>query len=236
MAESSWSLGRALRGVFVKPTIDETTWDDLETALLIADFGPDVTERIVDELHEKVDRYRTTDPRDLQRMLKETLEEHFAKFDTTLRSDRAACGGAGRRSERRRQDHDDRQVREVPAAVRAFRRRRCRRHVPRRRRRPARDLGGARRSRDRPAAAGGPGSGIRRLPDHRVRQAHRHRDRARRHRRPPAHQGRPDGRARQDPPRDREAGADQRGAAGARCDDGPERRRCRRRRSSSMPV
>ena len=80
MAESSWSLGRALRGVFVKPTIDETTWDDLETALLTADFGPDVTERIIDELHEKVDRYRTTDPRDLQRMLKETLEEHFAKF------------------------------------------------------------------------------------------------------------------------------------------------------------
>ncbi|GAA3023362.1 signal recognition particle-docking protein FtsY [Microbacterium dextranolyticum] len=85
MAENSWSLGRALRGLFVKPTIDETTWDDLETALLTADFGPDVTERIVDELREKVDRYRTTDPRDLQRMLKETLEEHFAKFDTTLR-------------------------------------------------------------------------------------------------------------------------------------------------------
>jgi fused signal recognition particle receptor len=85
MAESSWSLGRALRGMFARPTIDETTWDDLETALLTADFGPDITERIVDELREKVDRFRTTDPRDLQRMLKETLEEHFAKFDTTLR-------------------------------------------------------------------------------------------------------------------------------------------------------
>ena len=85
MAESSWSLGRTLRGIFVKPTIDKTTWEDLETALLTADFGPDVTERIIDELREKVERYRTTDPRDLQRMLKETLEEHFAKFDTTLR-------------------------------------------------------------------------------------------------------------------------------------------------------
>ncbi|MGV9193268.1 signal recognition particle-docking protein FtsY [Microbacterium sp. MC2] len=85
MAEKSWSLGRALRGMFTKPTIDENTWDDLETALLTADFGPDVTERIVDELREKVDRFRTTDPRDLQRMLKETLEEHFAKFDTTLK-------------------------------------------------------------------------------------------------------------------------------------------------------
>ena len=85
MAENPWSLGRALRGMFVKPTIDETTWEDLETALLTADFGPEITERLIDELHEKVDRYRTTDPRDLQRMLKETLEEHVAKFDTTLR-------------------------------------------------------------------------------------------------------------------------------------------------------
>lgn len=85
MAEKSWSLSRALRGMFVKPTIDETTWEDLETALLGADFGPDITERLVDELRDKVERYRTTDPRDLQRMLKETLEEHFAKFDTTLK-------------------------------------------------------------------------------------------------------------------------------------------------------
>jgi fused signal recognition particle receptor len=85
MAENSWSLGRALRGLFVKPTIDENTWDDLETALIIADVGPDITERIVDELREKVERFRTTDPKDLQRMLRETLEEHFAKFDTTLR-------------------------------------------------------------------------------------------------------------------------------------------------------
>ncbi|GAA2578566.1 signal recognition particle-docking protein FtsY [Microbacterium binotii] len=85
MAERSWSLGRALRGMFVKPVIDESTWEDLETALLTADFGPDVTERLVDELREKVDRYRTTEPKDLQRMLRESLEEHFAKFDSTLR-------------------------------------------------------------------------------------------------------------------------------------------------------
>ncbi len=83
--QQSWSLGSALRGMFAKPTIDESTWDDLETALITADFGPDITERIVEELREKVQRYRTTDPRDLRRMLKETLEEHFARFDTTLR-------------------------------------------------------------------------------------------------------------------------------------------------------
>jgi fused signal recognition particle receptor len=84
MAEK-WSLGRALRGVFVRPTIDEDTWDGLETALIQADFGPDITERVVEQLRADVDRYRTTDPRDLNRMLQETLEERFAKYDTTLK-------------------------------------------------------------------------------------------------------------------------------------------------------
>ena len=93
MAEKSWSLGRALRGVFVKPTIDETTWDDLETALITADFGPDITETIIDGLREQVERFRTTDPKDLQRMLRETLEERLSKFDTTLHlSERPAVG------------------------------------------------------------------------------------------------------------------------------------------------
>ena len=81
---ASWSLGSALRGMFTKPTIDAGTWDDLEDALLGADFGPDLTETIVDELREKVDRYRTTDPKDLQRMLRETIEERLAKHDSTL--------------------------------------------------------------------------------------------------------------------------------------------------------
>lgn len=84
MAEK-WSLGRALRGVFVKPTIDEDTWEGLETALIQADFGPDITERVVDQLRDDVERYRTTDPRDLHRMLRETLEERFAKYDSTLK-------------------------------------------------------------------------------------------------------------------------------------------------------
>jgi len=84
MAERSWSLAGALRGMFVKSTIDETTWDDLETALITADFGPDVSEALVDEMHRKVDRYATTDLKDFQRMLRETIEERLAKFDPTL--------------------------------------------------------------------------------------------------------------------------------------------------------
>ena len=84
MAERSWSLSGALRGMFAKKTIDDETWDDLESALITADFGPDVTEAIVDELREKVARFRTTDPADLQRMLREGIEERLAKLDPTL--------------------------------------------------------------------------------------------------------------------------------------------------------
>jgi len=80
----SWSLSSALKGMFARPTIDETTWEDLEDALISADFGPDITDSIVDELRASVAKYRTTDPTDLRRMLRETLEERLAKLDPTL--------------------------------------------------------------------------------------------------------------------------------------------------------
>jgi fused signal recognition particle receptor len=86
-----WSLSGALRGLFAKKTIDDDTWDDLEAALITADFGPDVTEAVVDDLRAKVERYHTTDPADLQRMLRETMEERLSKLDPTLKlSDRPA--------------------------------------------------------------------------------------------------------------------------------------------------
>lgn len=86
MAErASWSLGSALRNVFGAKTIDEDTWDDLESALIRADFGPAVTEEIVDRIKAQVDRYRTTDPRDVQRMLRELVEERLSKYDPTLK-------------------------------------------------------------------------------------------------------------------------------------------------------
>ena len=77
MAERStpWSLGGALRGMFAKKTIDDDTWQDLEDALISADFGPDITDEVVSSLRASVARYKTTDPADLKRMLRENLEE-----------------------------------------------------------------------------------------------------------------------------------------------------------------
>ncbi|WP_022886485.1 signal recognition particle-docking protein FtsY [Glaciibacter superstes] len=82
---TSWSLSGALRGMFAKKTIDAETWDDLEDALIQADFGPDITDAVITELRAKVDRYKTTDPADLQRMLREGIEERLAKLDPTLK-------------------------------------------------------------------------------------------------------------------------------------------------------
>ncbi|WIB76236.1 signal recognition particle-docking protein FtsY [Curtobacterium sp. MCPF17_002] len=82
---SSWSLSSRLRGLFQRKTIDETTWDDLETALIGADFGPDIADEVIEDLHARVDRYGTTDPADLQRMLREVLEERLSRLDTTLK-------------------------------------------------------------------------------------------------------------------------------------------------------
>jgi fused signal recognition particle receptor len=86
MADRSapWSLGASLRGMFAAKTIDDETWEQLEDALLRADFGPDASESIVAELRESVAKFRTTDPSDLQRMLREVIETRLARFDPTL--------------------------------------------------------------------------------------------------------------------------------------------------------
>jgi len=81
---ASWSLSSALKGMFSRATIDDETWDDLEDALISADFGPDITDSVVEELRANVAKYRTTDPADLKRMLRETLEERLARLDPTL--------------------------------------------------------------------------------------------------------------------------------------------------------
>jgi fused signal recognition particle receptor len=80
----SWSLGSALRGMFSRGKIDDETWDDLEDALISADFGPDLTDAIVGELRGMVAKFRTDDPADLQRMLREVIEERLARLDPTL--------------------------------------------------------------------------------------------------------------------------------------------------------
>ncbi len=86
MAQRSWSLGNVLRSVFNGPElVTDETWDDLETALITADFGPEVTDSILEGLRSDVERFRITEVKELRRMLRDAIEERLAKFDPTLR-------------------------------------------------------------------------------------------------------------------------------------------------------
>ena len=92
MAERSWSFSKAFRTLFSGPElITEETWDDLETALITADFGPDVSESILDALRADVERHRVTEVAEMRRMLRDAIEERLAAYDPTLHlSDRPA--------------------------------------------------------------------------------------------------------------------------------------------------
>lgn len=68
-----------------KATITEETWDELEEMLLGADFGPDITEELIDTMRANIAKYQTTDSDDFVRMLREAIEERLSKFDTTLK-------------------------------------------------------------------------------------------------------------------------------------------------------
>ncbi|WP_053353212.1 MULTISPECIES: signal recognition particle-docking protein FtsY [Leucobacter] len=85
MAERSWSFSKAFRNIFSGPElITEETWDDLETALITADFGPDVTDAILGELRADIERHRVTEVAEMRRMLRDVIEERLAKYDPTL--------------------------------------------------------------------------------------------------------------------------------------------------------
>lgn len=89
--QKSWSFGSAFRNLFGGSTpkeepqpITEDTWDDLEVALITADFGPDIAEEILEKLRSEVRRLRVEDAKELRSMLRDEIEEKLAAFDPTL--------------------------------------------------------------------------------------------------------------------------------------------------------
>lgn len=86
MAERSWSFSKAFRNIFSGPAlITDETWDDLESALITADFGPEVSEKILDQLRADVERHRVTEVKEMRSMLRDAVEERLAAYDPTLR-------------------------------------------------------------------------------------------------------------------------------------------------------
>jgi len=80
-----WSLGRALRGLGATAEISQDTWDLLEESFLGADFGPDVTEELLESSRAEVERIGTTSADDLRGIVRDAIEEKLATYDPTLR-------------------------------------------------------------------------------------------------------------------------------------------------------
>ena len=81
---ASWSLGRALKGLWQKETVDESTWEELEDALLVADAGVDYAESLVAEVRAESERIGLTNPKDVKALLVDTIETRLAAHDPTL--------------------------------------------------------------------------------------------------------------------------------------------------------
>jgi fused signal recognition particle receptor len=64
--------------------LSDDTWDDLEATLLAADFGPDVTDELIEAVRASVAQVPPLDENDFVRLLREVLEERLSRFDTTL--------------------------------------------------------------------------------------------------------------------------------------------------------
>jgi fused signal recognition particle receptor len=83
--KKSWGLGSKLRGMFSRTfVLSDDTWDDLEATLLAADFGPDVTDELIEAVRASVAKVPPLDENDFVRLLREVLEDRLSRFDTTL--------------------------------------------------------------------------------------------------------------------------------------------------------
>lgn len=89
--QKSWSFGGAFKSLFgggapkeePQPITDET-WDDIETALITADFGPEIAEDIIEQLRADAKRLHIEDARELRNVMRDAIEDRLAKFDPTL--------------------------------------------------------------------------------------------------------------------------------------------------------
>ncbi len=78
-----------LTGLFVKVTIDEALFEDLETALLASDAGFDTTEYLLDALRTRVRQQRLTDGEQVRQALRTLLVELLTPLEKPIDIDAA---------------------------------------------------------------------------------------------------------------------------------------------------
>lgn len=73
LAKSNSGLGRGLLNLLSRDNLDESTWDEIEDTLILADVGVDPTTELVDKLRDRVKVLGTREPAEVRAMLREEL-------------------------------------------------------------------------------------------------------------------------------------------------------------------
>ena len=76
--------GSSITTVFTGTQIDEALYEDLETALLMADAGVPATEFLLQDLRRRVKEARATDPAQVKTLLQDTIADMLAPLEKTL--------------------------------------------------------------------------------------------------------------------------------------------------------
>ena len=89
LAKSNTGLGRGLLNLLSRDNLDESTWEEIEDTLILADVGVDPTTELVDRLRERVKVLGTRDPEEVRGLLREEL---ITLVDPTMDRSLAATG------------------------------------------------------------------------------------------------------------------------------------------------
>ena len=76
--------GGSITTVFTGTRIDEALYEDLETALLMADAGVPATEFLLQDLRRRVKEARATDPAQVKTLLQDAIADMLAPLEKTL--------------------------------------------------------------------------------------------------------------------------------------------------------
>lgn len=76
--------GQSIGGIFVGVKVDEDLFEELETALIMADAGMEATEKLLTALRARVKKERLTEAQAVKAALQEILAEHLAPLEKTF--------------------------------------------------------------------------------------------------------------------------------------------------------
>ena len=76
--------GQNIGGLFVGVKVDEDLFEELETALIMADAGMEATEKLLTALRARVKKERLTDAQAVKAALRDILTQHLAPLEKTF--------------------------------------------------------------------------------------------------------------------------------------------------------